>query len=125
MKFSIISIIVLTSIVWNIAFTDFAIAMPNNLPFKLEQVQNIAAKTDQSSFKSSNKEIHWDFFYEEITENEEEIQHEFISYFLINYLIVNQAPILEETQHEIINDSLPPITRLFIKLCSLKIPHIS
>ncbi len=118
MKLTISSLFILLSIFWNIGVTDYITIVSNPLP----QTNESSLIPDNFHINSPAKKIQFEVVYEELTENEEEVEHEFLSFFIENYLFLIQDSNVEDFQYEIINESLPPIKRLFIKLCSLKIP---
>lgn len=118
MKITISSLFILLSIFWNIGVTDYISLVSNSL----SESEETSFVSENTHFNSPAKEVHFELIYEEITESEEEKDLEFASFFLANYLFFIQDTNLEDFQYEIINESLPPVKRLFIKLCSLKIP---
>jgi hypothetical protein len=120
MKLTILSLFILLSILWNIGVNDYITTISNSET----QANELSLISDNFQINSTAKKIQFEVFYEELTENEEEIEKEFIPFLIIKILLLNIDETLEEQQLFVVNDNLPSVNRLFIQFCSLKIPSL-
>lgn len=124
MKLSFGSIFILVSIVWNIFFSDYVLAMSSSPhPINLTKVTLTDSKTISTSISNTNYNYYWNLLAEEMAENEEEnMDTDIIPFLLVKLLSLELNPLKEKKQYQVFNDNYSSTNHLFIKYCSLKIP---
>jgi hypothetical protein len=123
MKLTISSLFILLAIFWNIGFTDyFSVIIVSNNAIEVNEAFNQNKYSDNFQKPDNIQDLYWALLYEGKTEKEEKVDKDFIPFLIIKVLLFSRDETLEQQHFFVVNDSLPPVSRLFIKLCSIKIP---